>query len=111
MLFVGSFSLTHHVFAMNNPNWYAPPAAAAGSPALASAAQTDPVPRAEYAGFAIRAGARLLDTIAAGIVSAIGTGAATMCLAILQAAHVIDGVWKHLAQSAALSGPTPRSAW
>jgi uncharacterized RDD family membrane protein YckC len=77
---------------VNNPNWYAPPAPGPLAAALGATAQTD-VPPAEYAGFWIRVRARILDTIAAGIVGAIGGGAGTMCLAILQAAHVIDGGW------------------
>jgi uncharacterized RDD family membrane protein YckC len=80
---------------VNNPNWYAPPAPGVGSPVVAPTDLTDRVPTAEYAGFAIRAGARMLDTLAVGIVNTIGGGAAGMFLAILQAAHVIDGGWVH----------------
>lgn len=80
---------------MNNPNWYAPPAPGVASLAPETTVQTDPVSTADYAGFWVRARARILDTIAASVVGAIGGGAATMCLAVLQAAHVIDGGWMH----------------
>jgi uncharacterized RDD family membrane protein YckC len=80
--------------AVNNPNWYAPPAAAT-APLAFPAATDDPLDRAEYGGFWIRAGAQLLDTVAAWIFAFVAATAASAVLAVLQAAEVIDDRWAH----------------
>jgi uncharacterized RDD family membrane protein YckC len=79
---------------VNHPNWYAPPAAATLPSALAGgSASDDPLDRAVYGRFWIRAGAQVVDSIATVIFSALAGVAAEATLAILQAAEVIDDGW------------------
>jgi uncharacterized RDD family membrane protein YckC len=77
---------------VNNPDWYAPPAAAT-VPFAGVSTGVDAVDRAEYGGFWIRAGAQVIDQIVAIFIGMLAGGAAAMTLAILQAAEVIDDGW------------------
>jgi uncharacterized RDD family membrane protein YckC len=79
---------------VNNPDWYAPPAAAAvPSPFAGASTGDDALDRAQYGRFWIRAGAQVLDCIADVIFAAIAGAAGALTLTALQAMEVVDDGW------------------
>jgi uncharacterized RDD family membrane protein YckC len=79
---------------VNTPNWYSPPAAPPG-PLAAPPAEVADSATAQYAGFAIRAAAQIIDTIVGFVLGLVGAFGARMVLAALSVAGVVDDGWPH----------------
>jgi uncharacterized RDD family membrane protein YckC len=80
---------------MSDPQWYAPPGAQASPASPYGGGPGGHAPQAEAAGFWIRAGARIIDTISGAVVGAAGGFIAAILLAVAAGAGLgVDAGWE-----------------